>query len=62
MASLDGRDYVTPDDVKEAVIPVFAHRVQLLPEFRAREFTEEQVLAGLLAEIPVPSELAARSV
>lgn len=62
LASLDGRDYVTPDDVKEAVIPVFAHRVQLTPEFRAREFTEEQVLAALLAEIPVPTELAARPV
>lgn len=62
LASLDGRDYVTPDDIKEGVLPVFAHRVQLTPEFRAREFTEEQVLTGLLAEIPVPTELAARSV
>lgn len=61
LASLDGRAYVTPDDVKEAVIPVFAHRIQLMPEYRAREFTEEQVLAGILADIPVPSELEATS-
>ena len=29
MAAVDGRDYVTPDDVKRMVVPVFAHRVAL---------------------------------
>lgn len=62
LACLDGRSYVTPDDVKEGVVPVFAHRVQLTPECRARQFTEEQVLAGLLESLPVPSELQAETV
>src|SRR5258708_35949529 len=29
LAAVDGRDYVTPDDVKRMVVPVFAHRVLL---------------------------------
>jgi MoxR-like ATPase len=29
MAAVEGRDYVTPDDVKRMVVPVFAHRVAL---------------------------------
>jgi MoxR-like ATPase len=29
MAALDGRDYVTPDDVKRMVLPVFSHRVMV---------------------------------
>ncbi|WP_058301997.1 AAA family ATPase [Gorillibacterium timonense] len=56
-AWLDGRDFVTPDDVKQGVVPVFAHRVQLTPESRARGTTEENALTDLLERIPVPSEL-----
>jgi MoxR-like ATPase len=29
LAAVDGRDYVTPDDVKHLAVPVFAHRVVL---------------------------------
>ncbi len=29
MAAVEGRDFVTPDDVKRMVVPVFAHRVAL---------------------------------
>lgn len=57
LAWLDGRSFVTPDDVKQAAIPVLAHRIQLMPEIRARGTTEEQALRKLLEEIPVPSEL-----
>lgn len=60
-AWMEGRDYVTPDDVKRGVIPVFAHRVQLTPESQARGNTEEKALAELLERVPVPSELELRS-
>ncbi|MEO3947806.1 MoxR family ATPase [Gorillibacterium sp. CAU 1737] len=56
-AWLDGRDFVTPDDIKHGVVPVLAHRVQLTPESRARGITEETALSQLLEIVPVPTEL-----
>ncbi|WP_438433235.1 AAA family ATPase [Gorillibacterium sp. sgz500922] len=61
-AWLDGRDYVVPDDVKQGVIPVLSHRMQVTPERRARGMTEERALTELLSRIPVPSELESRPV
>ena len=36
LAAVEGRDYVTPDDVKRLVVPVFAHRVVVNSRVRAR--------------------------
>ncbi|WP_052476457.1 AAA family ATPase [Cohnella kolymensis] len=57
LAWMDGRDYVTPDDIKRGVVPVFSHRVQLTPEYRARGDSEESALLGILERTPVPAEL-----
>ncbi|MFD1674452.1 AAA family ATPase [Alicyclobacillus fodiniaquatilis] len=57
LAFIDGRNYVLPDDVKEAMIPVLGHRVQIAPEQRALGKTEAAMLAALLEEVSVPTEI-----
>jgi MoxR-like ATPase len=55
-AILNGREYVSPDDVKAMVKPVLAHRIILRNTSRIKENYNEQVLDRILREIPVPSE------
>jgi MoxR-like ATPase len=55
MAATQARDYVIPDDIKELVIPVLAHRVLLSPEAQMRGTSAEAVLDGLLGRLPVPA-------
>ena len=55
-ALLEGRDYVTPDDVKRLAKPVLAHRVLLSPQAKLSGLASETVLDGLLASVPVPVE------
>ena len=54
LAAMDGRDYVIPDDVKEAARYVFPHRIILQPEAQAEGLTAERVVDRLLARVPVP--------
>ena len=53
-ALAEGRDYVSPDDVKTVAPPVLAHRLILAPEARAAGTTAEEVVAEALARTPVP--------
>ena len=53
-AWMAGRDFVTPDEVKAMVKPVFRHRLQLRPEVELEGVTPDNVLDGLLASVPVP--------
>jgi len=55
-AALDGRDYVLPDDVKQLVGPVLAHRLILSTQARLRGRDVEQLLAEVVERIPVPLE------
>ena len=48
LASLNGRDFVIPDDVKTLAIPTLAHRVILRPEAALRGRTPEAVLNGVV--------------
>lgn len=61
-AALQGRDYVLPDDIKEMVQPVLAHRILLKNRLRASSGQEEAVLARVVASIAVPSEAGIGSV
>ncbi len=54
MASIDGRDYVIPDDVKAATLPVLRHRVVLKPEAELEGLNTDQVLKDVLRAIEVP--------
>ena len=53
-AAFDGRDYLVPDDVKRAVLPVLRHRVMLKPEAELEGFDADRVLTDVIAAIPVP--------
>ncbi len=53
-AALEGRDFVTPDDVKEMAGPVLDHRIVLRPEFEIEGVTIPEVIAAVLKEVPVP--------
>ena len=53
-AALQGRDYVTPDDVKALAIPILGHRLILRPEHEIEGVTVPEVVTHLLEEIAVP--------
>jgi MoxR-like ATPase len=53
-AAFDGRDYLVPDDVKRAVLPVLRHRVILKPEAELEGFDADRVLTDVVAAVPVP--------
>lgn len=55
LALFNGRDYVTPDDVKSLVVPVLAHRLILRQEARIRKITPENVVSDLITKIRVPA-------
>jgi MoxR-like ATPase len=53
-AALDGRDYVTPDDVKAVAVPALAHRLTLRPELWVQRIPAEDVVRERLATVPTP--------
>jgi MoxR-like ATPase len=53
-AALDGREYVTPDDIKSLAVPVLAHRLILKPEYRLRKETPQAVVEEILQTTEVP--------
>jgi MoxR-like ATPase len=53
-AALDGRDYVTPDDIKRAALPVLRHRVQLTPEVAISGQEVDEVLQTIVEGVPAP--------
>jgi len=55
-AALDGRDYVTPDDVKYLARPVLAHRLIAGLEARLRGRDPERIIDSILDKVPVPVE------
>ncbi|HET9657382.1 MAG TPA: MoxR family ATPase [Kineosporiaceae bacterium] len=53
-AALHGRDHVLPDDVQALLLPVLAHRLLPSADAQLSRRTPEDVLAALLAHVPVP--------
>jgi MoxR-like ATPase len=54
-AALDGRDYVTPDDVKSIAVPALAHRLTLRPELWVQRVSAEDVVRERLRTVPTPA-------
>jgi len=54
LAGMDGRDYLLPDDVKAAALPVLRHRLILKPEADLEGLTADQVIQQVLAAVEVP--------
>jgi MoxR-like ATPase len=55
LAALRGRSYVLPDDVKQLVRPVLAHRIILNEEEKLRGKAPEHILTEIISRIPVPA-------
>jgi MoxR-like ATPase len=53
-ALLDGRDFVTPDDVKKMVLPVLRHRIILKPEAEIEGISPDNALQAVLTRVKVP--------
>jgi MoxR-like ATPase len=53
-AALQGRDFVTPEDVKGVAVPALAHRLVLKPELWVQRVSPENVVAELLDTVPTP--------
>jgi MoxR-like ATPase len=53
-AALQGRDYVTPDDVKFIVPPVFRHRLLLKPEAEIEGLDADAVIQRILGQVDIP--------
>ena len=53
-AAMNGRDFVTPDDVQEAVYPVLRHRVILTPEKEMEGANANDIVKQLIEKVEVP--------
>jgi len=53
-AALEGRDFVTPDDVRGLAGAVLGHRLVLRPEFEIEGLTIDEVVARVLEQVAVP--------
>ena len=54
MAAMDARDYIIPDDVKTAALPVLRHRVVLKPEADLEGLTSDLIISDILKAVEVP--------
>jgi MoxR-like ATPase len=59
-AAVQGRDFVTPDDVKQLARPVLAHRLIASLEARLRGRDTGAIVDSILDKVPVPVEAARR--
>lgn len=55
LAYVDGRDFTTPDDVKELLVPVLGHRIRVSPEAQIEGITAAQAIARIGDRVPIPS-------
>ena len=55
-AAIEARNYLIPDDVKQAALPVLRHRMIVKPEAELEGFDTDRVIADILAAVPVPKE------
>jgi MoxR-like ATPase len=53
-AAKEGREFLIPDDVKDAARPILRHRLVLRPEAELEGFDTDRVVADLLAATPLP--------
>jgi MoxR-like ATPase len=54
IAATEGRDYLIPDDIKAAALPVLRHRLILKPEADLEGMTADQVVREIVRSVEVP--------
>jgi MoxR-like ATPase len=57
-ALLEGRDFVTPDDVKELALVTLGHRIILSPGAKVKGATAADVVSSCMSRVPVPGARA----
>lgn len=53
-AAIAGRDFVTPEDIKNAAIPVLKHRVIVTPEREMEGLTSHQIIEQIIESVEIP--------
>ncbi len=53
-AAIQGRDFVTPDDIRSMTVPVLEHRLILRPDFEIEGLSVPEVIQKILSDLPVP--------
>src|ERR1700736_3815606 len=51
---MQGRNFVTPDDIKKIALPALRHRVALAPEAMLEGRKPNELLAGVIESVPAP--------
>ena len=59
LAVMDGRDYVTPEDIKRIAVPVLAHRLSLTPQAWANGTDPAAIILEVTSEVPGPPPVGA---
>ncbi len=54
MAAMQGRDFVTPEDILEVATPVLRHRIILSPDKEMEGITEDDVIKQIIQSMDVP--------
>ena len=54
LAVTSGRDFVTPDDLKDMAPAVLGHRLMLRPEYEMEGMSSTEIIASILNDVPVP--------
>lgn len=54
MAAMAGRDFVTPDDIRDVAVPVLRHRIVLSPDKEMEGVTEEEVIRQIIQGMDIP--------
>jgi MoxR-like ATPase len=54
IAAIKGRDFVTPEDILEAVPPVLRHRIILSPDKEMEGITEDTVIKQIIQTMDIP--------
>lgn len=59
-AVIDGRDYVTPEDIKAVAVPVLGHRITVRPEMWMSNVTGAAIVNQALRSVPAPAPVELR--
>ncbi|MEL7269297.1 MAG: MoxR family ATPase [Bacteroidota bacterium] len=54
LAAIQGRDFITPEDIKKVAVPVLAHRIILTPEREMEGLTAHEVVRQIVESIEIP--------
>jgi MoxR-like ATPase len=54
LAAINGRDFVTPEDIKEVVFPVLRHRILLTPEKEMEGIEVDTIIKQIIQTVEIP--------